>query len=121
MGRVKGAVLAQAMAQALTAWTLLIHLMRWPDVSPIALASLLGAAVVPFRHDGSPKDRAAGVFGAGLLVTACLFWEIIFGGLGWLSGGEARLGVEVLLMLVASVLFSLAGGMYWTLREDEDA
>lgn len=118
-GRLNSAVLAQVMAQALTAWTLLVHVFRWPDVSLLELASLLAAAVVPFRHDGSLRDRAAGNFGAGLLIGGFLWWELIMGGLDSIVGGERLdLGAEVLFMLAATVLFTLAGAMFWTLRRN---
>lgn len=120
-GRVHGAVLAQVLGQALTSWSLVAHIARWPDVSFLVVVSLVAAAVVPLRHDGSLKDRAAGNFGACLIVAGFMWWELLEGGLdSIIGGGGFGLGVEAVLLLAATVLFSLAGSLFWTLREDAD-
>jgi hypothetical protein len=119
-GRIQGALLAQVFGQVLTSWTVLVHLTRWPEVSVLVIASLVAAATVPFRHDGSPKDRAAGNFGASLLVVGLLWWEVLMGGIDSIIGGAGfGLGMEGMLMLAATVLFSLAGGLFWTLQREE--
>ena len=121
-GRVTGAVLAQILAQVLTSWTLVAHLAEWPDVSIWVVAFLLAAALVPFRHDGSPKDRAAGNFGAGIVLAGFLWWEVILSGFDAILGGEGfKLGFEAMLMLTAAVLFSVAGAMFWTMRGSDAA
>ena len=118
--RVMGAVGAQIFGQICTALTLVAHVAGWPDVSIWVVVFLLAAAVVPFRHDGSFRDRAAGNFGAGVVLSGFLWWEVLFGGLeGILGGGGFRLGVEAMLMLTASVLFSVAGALFWTLGSSE--
>lgn len=120
-GRIRGAVLAQILAQALTGWTLLAHAAHWPDVSVLALISLLAAGVVPFRHDGSFKDRATGNFGAAVVVAGFLWWELIMGGFDSIFGGMGfQLGMEGMLMLGATVLFTVAGALFWTMRENGD-
>ena len=65
MGRLGAAVTAQILAQILAGWTMLLQATHWPEISVLALVSLLAAILVPFRHDGSLKDRATGNFGAG--------------------------------------------------------
>lgn len=121
-GRLSSAILAQISAQALTGWTLLVHATHWPDVSVLALASLLAAGLVPFRHDGSFRDRATGNFGAALVMAGFLWWEVIIGGFDSIFGGTGfQLSLEAMLMLAATVLFSLAGAMFWTMPEGEEA
>ena len=44
----------------------------------------------------------------------------LLGGLGYFGGGDARPGVAGLLILTAAVLFAVAGGLFWTLRERAD-
>ncbi len=111
--------LAQVLAQVLTAWTLVAHVAGWPEVSIWVVTFLVAAIVVPFRHDGSLKDRAAGNFGAGLVISGFLWWEIIAGGLeGVLGGAGFTLGAEAMMMLAATVLFIVAGAMFWLMREE---
>lgn len=122
VGRAVGAVSAQILGQVLTGWTLVAHVAGWPEVSIWVVAFLLAAAIVPFRHDGSFRDRAAANFGAALAVAGFLGWDALLGGLGSIGGGGFSLGLEALLMLCASVLFSLAGGLFWVLsRASEEA
>ena len=117
-GRMKGAGLAQILAQVLTGWALVAHVAGWPDVSVWVVASLVAAALVPFRHDGSLRDRAAGNFGAGIVPAGFFWWEVLNNGLEWMLGeGGLELGVLGMLMLAATVLFSLAGALFWTMRE----
>lgn len=120
--RVTGAIGAQIFGQICTGLTLAAHVAGWPDVSIWVVASLIVAALVPFRHDGSFRDRAAGNFGAGIVLSGFLWWEVLFGGLeGILGGNGFRLGLEAMLMLTASVLFSVAGALFWTLGSADDA
>ncbi len=120
LGRAKGAVLAQLLGQVLTGWSLVAHLAGWPDVSGWVVAFLIAALIVPFRHDGSLADRAAGNFGAACVLAGFPAWEALLGGLGYFGGGDARPGVAGLLILTAAVLFAVAGGLFWTLRERAD-
>jgi hypothetical protein len=116
--RIMGALLAQVLGQALTGWSLVAHVSGWPDVSVWVVAFLAAAALVPFRHDGSLKDRAAGNFGAAHALSGFLWWEVAMSGFGGILGGTGfDLGLEVMLMLAATVLFSVAGAVFWTLRE----
>ncbi len=120
-GRMTGAVLAQILAQVLTSWTLVAHLAGWPDVSVWVVAFLLTAALVPFRHDGSLRDRAAGNFGAGIVLAGVVWWEVIMSGFDAILGGAGfKLGFEAMLLLTAAVLFSVAGAMFWTMRDNGD-
>ena len=118
--RVVGAIGAQISGQICTGLTLAAHIAGWPEVSIWVIAFLLVAAVVPFRHDGSFRDRAAGNFGAGIVLSGFLWWEVLFGGLEGVLGGKGfSLGLEALLMLTASVLFAVAGALFWTLGTSE--
>lgn len=117
VGRTAGALSAQILGQVLTGWTLVAHVSGWPDVSIWVVVFLLAAALVPFRHDGSFRDRAAGNFGAALVVAGFLWWEVLLGGLdSIIGGGGFSLGLEAMLLLSASVLFSVAGALFWVLR-----
>jgi hypothetical protein len=118
-GRLMAGGIAQILGQVLTGFTLVSHVTGWPDVSVWVIAYLGAAILVPFRHNGSLKDRAAGNFGAGVVIAGFLWWEVLINGLGGLiGGGGSGLGVEALLMLAATVLFTVAGAMFWLLREE---
>ena len=111
--------IAQVLGQALTAWALISHLTGWPEVSIWVVTFLVAAILVPFRHDGSLKDRAAGNFGAGIVIAGFLGWEVIIGGFeGVLGGTGFVLGAEAMMMLAATVLFVVAGAMFWLMREE---
>lgn len=116
-GRMLAGVSAQGLGQALAGWATLAHLTEWPDISIWVLVPLIGAALAPFRHDGSIRDRATINFGAAVLVAGLTSWELSIGGLEGIFGGGFRLGVSATLMLAASVLFSLAGAMFWLSRD----
>ena len=121
-GRMTGAILAQILAQVSTSWPLVAHVAGWPEVSVWVVAFLLAAALVPFRHDGSLRDRAAGNFGAGIVLAGFLWWEVIMSGFDAILGGEGfELGIVAMPMLTAAVLFSVAGAVFWTMREVRDA
>ena len=121
VGRTAGALSAQILGQVLTGWTLVAHVAGWPDVSIWVVVFLLAAALVPFRHDGSFRDRAAGNFGAALVVSGFLGWEVVLGGLdSIIGGGGAWLGLQAMLMLCASVLFSIAGALFWIMGGAEE-
>lgn len=119
-GSPMAAALAQILAQTLTSWALLAHMAGWPDVSVWVAAPLLAAIVVPFRHDGTARHRAMGNLGAAVVASGILWWEILLEGLdGLLGGAGPTLGPVALLLLVATVLFALAGGLFWLRREEE--
>jgi hypothetical protein len=118
-GRLMAGGTAQILGQVLTGCALVSHVTGWPDVSVWVVAYLAAAILVPFRHNGSFKDRATGNFGAGIVIAGFLSWEVITSGLGGLVGGEGPgLGVDALMMLAATVLFTVAGAMFWVLREE---
>lgn len=113
--------LAQILGQTLTSWALVAHVASWPEVSIFVVVPLVAAIAVPFRHDGSPRDRATSNFAAAIVASGILWWEMILGGLDRLLGGSgSALGPVALLLLVATVLFSLAGGLFWLNRRSED-
>lgn len=114
-----GAALSQILAQALTSWALLAHMTDWENVSPFVAVPLIAAIAVPFRHNGSARDRAMANFGAAIVASGILWWEVLLGALDGLTGGPgSALGPISLLLLVATVLFALAGGLFWLRRED---
>ena len=113
--------LAQILAQTLTSWALLAHVVAWPRISVWVVVPLVAALVVPFRHAGTFRDRARANFAAAVVASGILWWELLLGGLdGLLGGGGPALGPVALLLLAATVLFTLAGGLFW-LRRGEDA
>ena len=114
------APLAQILAQTLTSWALLAHVVAWPDVSVWVGVPLVAAIVVPFRHDRTLHDRALANFAAAVVASGILWWEILLGGLDGLLGGTGpTLGPVALLLLASTVLFALAGGLFWLRREDD--
>lgn len=116
-----GGALAQILAQTLTSWALLAHVVAWPDVSIWVGVPLLAAIVVPFRHDGTPRDRAVANFAAAVVASGILWWELLLGGLDGLLGGTGpTFGPVALLLLVSTVLFALAGGLFWIRRHETE-
>ena len=118
-GSLLAGIAAQLLGQALTGWSLVLHAMGWPDVSVWVMAPLFAAILVPFRHDGTLRDRATGNFGASVVVAGFMWWEVIMGGFEGIIGGSGfTLGVEAMIMLAATVLFSVAGAVFWTMRDE---
>jgi len=112
-GKAFAAEAAQISAQALTAWAVLLSFMNGrPDIFTVAFA--LTAFLLPLRHDGSNRDRATSCFGASLALASVIGFSLIMG----LVGGGVR--TETLLLLTATVLFSLAGGLHWIRRHEDD-
>jgi len=117
-GTIRAGVLSQVGGQALTAWAILAHLSTWPDVSIWVVIPLGAALLVPFRHDGSLRDRAVGNFGSASVVAGFMMWEVLLGGVdGVLGGGAPIAGPFTLLTLAASVFFSVAGAAFWLHRD----
>lgn len=117
-----GAALSQILAQTLTSWALLAHITDWENFSPFVAVPLIAAIAVPFRHDGTARDRALANFGAAVVASGILWWEILLGALDGLTGGPgSALGTISLLLLVATVLFALSGGLFWLRRDDGEA
>lgn len=115
------AALAQILGQTLTSWALVAHVAGWPEVSVWVAIPLVAAIVVPFRHDGTLRDRATTNFGAAAVASGILWWEVLIGGLDGLLGGTGpTLGPVALLLLASSVLFTLAGALFWLRREGAD-
>lgn len=114
-----GAALAQILAQTLTSWALLAHVADFENASPFVAVPLIAAVAVPFRHDGSYRDRAMANFGAAIVASGILWWEVLLGALDGLTGGPgSALGPLSLVLLAATVLFALAGGLFWIRRDD---
>lgn len=117
-GRLMAGLLAQLLGQAMASWTLVAHVVDWRNASIWVAAPLLAAIVVPFRHDGSLRNRATGNFGAAIVVAGILWWEVAVGGIdGIVGGGGLSLGFAAMLMLAATILFSIAGALFWLFRD----
>ena len=115
-GPLMGAIAAQVLGQAVAGWGLLAHMMDWRNASVWVVVPLVAAIAVPFRHDGSLRDRAAGNFGAAVVIAGLLAWEVA---LGDLNNGGVELGIVATLMLVSTVLFCVAGTFFWVLRGEK--
>lgn len=112
-GRAFAAQAALVLAQALTAWALLVHLVGGhPDVLTVGFG--LAAFLVPLRHNGTSRDRAKTCFSASLALTTVIAFRLIMELMG---GGMSS---ATMLFLTATVLFSLAGGLYWVRRDQEN-
>jgi hypothetical protein len=110
--------LAQILGQAMTAWAGVFGFFTIESMSIWLIAPLFAAFVVPFRHDGSARDRAMSNFGAAIAVAGVFWWELLFGVMDGLLGTGGGLDAPfVLMMLTAAVLYSLAGGIFWINRE----
>lgn len=114
-GRLMGAIAAQILGQAIAGWGLVAHIVDWQNASVWVVTPLVAAIAAPFRHDGSLRDRAVGNFGAATVIAGLLLWEVALAGL---NDAGVSFGLVATLMLVASVLFSLAGAFFWVLREE---
>ena len=115
-GPLMGAIAAQVLGQAVAGWGLLAHMMDWRNASVWVVVPLVAAIAVPFRHDGSLRDRAAGNFGAAVVIAGLLAWEVA---LGDLNNGGVELGIVATLMLVSTVLFCVAGTFFWVLHGEK--
>ena len=112
-GKAFAAEAAQMIAQALTAWAVLLSFMNGaPDIFTAAFG--LTAFLLPLRHNGSSRDRATNCFSASLALASVIGFSLIMGLVG---GGVST---ETLLLLTATVLFSLAGGLHWIRRHEDD-
>ena len=116
-GRRRAARSSGILAQALTAWALV---MLMPSGNWISALFLFTALIVPFRTDGTLKDRAISNFSSGLVVWGVLTTQALdrlFD--GFLRGGPSPLLTpHDLLLLTATVLFVFAGAFYWIHRDD---
>ena len=125
-GRTFAAQSAQAIAQVLTAWTLI---MMWADASAgegivVWTLLLVVAFVLPLRTNGEHRDRDRAVrnFGSGLLVWGLIAWGLVGSMLDYLSGLRPTLLTAVqMLLLTATVMYMFAGAFFWrSAGESED-
>jgi hypothetical protein len=118
--KVTAGALSQIAAQVLTGFALVVHLIDMPNASVWVAVPLGAALLVPFRHDGSLRDRAIGNFSAASVVAGMFAWEVVIGGVEGIFGGTggAVAGPFILLTLASAVLFSGAGAAFWLLRDD---
>ena len=106
---------AQVAAQLLTAWALALAILSRPalDLTTIfVMAYTLLAVVLPFRHDGTPRDRAVACFAAGMVLVSALGFQMV----GIVVGGF-RMTPTQWSVLGAVVLYSLAGTLHWIRRD----
>ena len=117
--KVTAGVLSQVSAQVLTGFALVVHLLDWTHASVWVAAPLGAALLVPFRHDGSLRDRAITNFSAASVVAGMFAWEVMIGGVEGIIGGTGGTVAAsfILLTLTAAVLFGGAGAAFWLLRE----
>ena len=115
-GVLVGAIAAQALGQAVAGWGLMAHVVDSRNSSPRVVVPLVASIAVPFRHDGSFRDRATGNFSAAVVLAGLLAWEVA---LGVLTNGGLELGLVATLMLVSTVLFCVAGTFFWVLRGEK--
>ncbi len=115
--RITIAIGAQILAQALTGWSIVFAILNAGDIPIWLVAPLLAAAVVPLRHNGSFRDRAVSKVGASVTVGGVMWWEVIEGFLDGFMGGGQTTAPYALIMVGATVLFGVAGGLFWTTEE----
>ena len=115
-GPLMGAIAAQVLGQAIAEWGLLVHMMDWRNASVWVVVPLVAAIAVPFRYDGSLRDRTAGNFGEAVVIAGLFAWEVA---LRDLNNGGVELGVVATLMLISTVLFCVAGTFFWVLRGEK--
>ena len=111
LGKAFAAQVAQALALALTGWGLIINLIGHPDLWTVAFCGV--ALLLPLRNCGTHFDRARSCFIASVMLASVVALDLFRGLIG--SGLRA----EALLLLTATVLFSLAGGLHWIRRAED--
>ena len=117
--KIMSARLAQGLAGGLCGWALLVHVLRWPHVSPFILAFSGIALLLSLKSYADHHARAVACFAAGMLVSSViltrilvvLFWLLLRG--IWRGGMTVTLTLEDQLLFVASVLFVFAGAFFW--------
>ena len=116
-GRRRAARSSGILAQALTAWALVMLI---PSGNWISGVFLLTALLVPFRTDGTHRDRAISNFSSGLVLWGVLATHALDSLLDRFLRGSAGpiLTPLHLLLLTATVLFVFAGAFYWIHRND---
>jgi hypothetical protein len=116
-GRRRAARSSGILAQALTAWALVMLI---PSGNWISGVFLFTALIVPFRTDGTRKDLAISNFSSGLVVWGVLTTQALDSLLDRVLRGSASplLTPHDLLLLTATVMFVFAGAFYWIQRDD---
>ena len=107
-------------AQALTAWGLVMVV---PSGNWISGLFLFTALIVPFRSDGTHRDRAISNFSSGLVLWGVLATHAFDSVLDrFLSGGSGPILTPLaLVLLTATALFVFAGAFYWIGREERNS
>jgi len=115
--RLKGAWWSQVTAQVLTLWVIVLTLTRLQGVDLFTLAFVLAfyavALVLPLRSSGTIRDRAISSMAAAAVMASAMSLQLV----GIVL--NLRVGLANLFTLLAMVLFSVAGSLYWLHREDD--
>lgn len=112
-GRTFAARAAQISAQALTAWALWVHVLGG-ELDVFTLFFGAAAFALPLRRHRTSRDRAMTCFGASIALSWLIGFKVIMGLVG------QGMSTLTILLLTATVLFSVAGGLFWIRDEDED-
>ena len=116
--RLKGAWWTQVTAQVMTLWVIVLTVtgLRGADLFTLifVLAFYAVAFVVPLRNNGTIRDRAISSMAAAAVMASALSLQL----LGIIL--NLRVGLANLFTLLAMVLFSVAGSLYWLQRDEEE-
>ena len=106
---------AQALAQALTAWALLLLWVQSSEGLVAWTLFLVVVTVLPFRAGASDKKRAIANFASGAILLTLIFWGLIdvLIDFAFSGGRDLPLSTTQTLLLVATVLFMFSGAFYW--------
>ncbi len=120
MNQLRAAGIALPLAQAMTGWAAIFHVMEEP-FSPFVIGFTAAALAVTLRGAMDSRDRAVNCFAAGMLTTGLFAGSLLDAGLLLWVGrpGGPGLPTTTLLLLAASVLFVTAGAFYWVHRPEE--
>ncbi len=120
MRRRLAADLATTLGQVLTAWAVVFHVLGPAPTSLFYLMFGATALAVTLRASESLEARAKACFSAALIAAGLLITGLVESGLLLLGGGPLRVALptDLLLLLVASVLYTMAGAFYWTERSE---
>jgi hypothetical protein len=117
--RLKSAWWTQVTAQVMTLWVVALTLTRLQGTDALTLIFVLSfyvlAVVLPLRGNGSIRDRAISSMAAAAVMASAMSFQMV----GIIL--NLRLGLANLFTLLAMVLFSVAGSLYWLSREGDSA
>lgn len=107
----------QVTGQVITAWTLVLALVRVKGFDPMAATFILAfyglALWLPMKSSGSIRDRAITCMAAAAVMASALSMQL----LGMLF--TLRISSIGLFTLLAMVLFTVSGSLFWLNRETD--